>query len=224
MAKAMIDHLVIGAEELEKATQQVQDFLKAKFLKGGKHPLMATHNSLIKLQKSLYLEIIAIDPGASFSKNSAGQNRWFSLDDHATKERLSRGPQPLCWVVAVENIEQALAHCGYNPGKVIVMTRGNFNWKITVPENGNLPEGGILPILIEWPNGSNPTSTMPESSIFLEELTLFHSNPIKIRHVLSKLKIDGPIKVVTGEPSMQFSMTIQDGKSVVFQEDCLARL
>ena len=223
MAKAIIDHLVIVAEDLEKATRQVQDFLRTKFLKGGKHPLMATHNSLIKLQNLLYLEIIAVDPSAPTSKNSTSQNRWFSLDDHATQQRLSRGPQPLCWIVAVDNIERAVAHCGYNPGNVIVMKRGNFNWKITIPENGNLSEGGVLPILIEWPSGSNPTGTMPESNIFLEKLTLFHSNPIKIRQMLSKLKIEGPINVVTGEPGIQFSMKIQDGKSVVFQEDCLAK-
>ena len=222
MAKAKIDHLVIGAENLEKATLQVQDFLRAKFLKGGKHPLMATHNNLIKLQNSLYLELIAVDPSTSFSKNFTSQKRWFSLDEHATRQRLSRGPQPLCWVVAVDNIERAVAHCGYNPGNVIVMTRGNFNWKITVPENGTLPEGGILPILIEWPNGSNPAGTMPKSNIFLEKLTLFHSNPIKIQRILSKLKINGPINVVTGEPSIQFLIKIHDGKSVVFQEDCLA--
>ena len=42
--------------ELDKATKQIQSFIKAEFLAGGKHPLMATHNCLIKLQKSTYME------------------------------------------------------------------------------------------------------------------------------------------------------------------------
>ena len=44
----IIDHLVIGAAELDKAAKQMQNFIKAEFLAGGKHPLMATHNRLIK--------------------------------------------------------------------------------------------------------------------------------------------------------------------------------
>ena len=48
MTQTIIDHLVIGAAELDKATKQIQSFIKAEFLAGGKHPLMATHNRLIK--------------------------------------------------------------------------------------------------------------------------------------------------------------------------------
>ena len=52
----------------------MQNFIKAEFLLGGKHPLMATHNRLIKLQKSLYMEIIAADPSASLPKNPKIKN------------------------------------------------------------------------------------------------------------------------------------------------------
>ena len=80
MTQTIIDHLVIGAAELDKATKQIQSFIKAEFLAGGKHPLMATHNRLIKLQKSIYMEIIAADPSASLPRNPMRKNRWFSLD------------------------------------------------------------------------------------------------------------------------------------------------
>ena len=224
MAQALIDHIVIGAANLEKATKEVQDFTRAKFSTGGKHPLMATHNSLIKLQASLYMEIIAADPSASLSKNPKRKNRWFSLDSHVTKQRLSHGPQPLCWVVAVDNIQNATMQCGYKPGNVIRMTRDNINWKITVPENGSLPEGGVLPILIEWPNGINPAKAMPESNMFLEELTLFHPSPDKIRQTLSKLNVSGPIKVNLGKPSIQFLLRTPDNINVVIRENCLVDL
>ena len=42
MTQTTIDHLVIGAAELDKATKQIQSFIKAEFLAGGKHRLMAT--------------------------------------------------------------------------------------------------------------------------------------------------------------------------------------
>ena len=223
MTQTTIDHLVIGAAELDKATKQIQDFIKAEFLAGGKHPLMATHNRLIKLQHSLYMEIIAADPSASLPKNPTRKNRWFSLDAGATQKRLSRAPQPLCWVVAVNDIEQTSMHCGYNPGNVIEMTRGNLKWKITVSENGDLPESGVLPILIEWPHGKHPTKTMPESNIFFEELALFHPHPSEIKHILSKLNINGPIKVNLGEPKLQFSLKTPDNTSVTFSEHCLVK-
>ena len=177
MTQTIIDHLVIGAAELDKAAKQIQNFIKAEFLTGGKHPLMATHNRLIKLQKSLYLEIIAADPSASLPRNAKIKNRWFSLDAGATQKRLSRAPQPLCWVVAVNDIEQTAMNCGYNPGKVIEMTRGNLKWKITVSENGDLPESGVLPILIEWPNGKHPTKTMPETKICFGKTYAISSAP-----------------------------------------------
>ena len=74
MTQTTIDHLVIGAAELDKATKQIQDFIKAEFLAGGKHPLMATHNRLIKLQNSLYIEIIAADPSASLPRSPTRKN------------------------------------------------------------------------------------------------------------------------------------------------------
>ena len=169
------------------------------------------------------MEIIAADPSASLPRNAKIKNRWFSLDAGTTQKRLSRAPQPLCWVVAVNDIEQTAMHCGYNPGKVIEMTRGNLKWKITVSENGDLPESGVLPILIEWPNGKHPTKTMPESSIFLEKLNLFHPHPSEIKHILSKLNINGPIIVNLGEPKLQFSLKTPDDGTVVFSENCLVK-
>ena len=223
MTQTTIDHLVIGAAELDKATKQIQDFIKAEFLAGGKHPLMATHNRLIKLQHSLYMEIIAADPSAALLKNRIRGNRWFSLDSPRTQKRLSRAPQPLCWVVAVNDIEKTSMHCGYNPGNVIEMTRDDLKWKITVPNNGDLPEGGVLPVLIEWPNGKHPSSTMPESNIFLKKIELFHPHPNEIKHILSSLNINGPIRVNLGKPGLQFSLRTPENNVVLFSENCLVK-
>jgi len=143
MIQSTIDHIVIGAADLEKATKRIEQFLKANFSSGGKHPLMATHNRLIKLQKSIYMEVISIDPSATMPQYSGQKKRWFSLDSQSTKRRLSLAPQPLCWVAAVDNIEQAVSHCGYNPGKIIEVTRDDLRWRLTVPENGKLSFDGF---------------------------------------------------------------------------------
>ncbi|MDC6457480.1 VOC family protein [Alphaproteobacteria bacterium] len=222
MIQSTIDHIVIGAADLEEATKRIEQFIKADFSSGGKHPLMATHNRLIKLQNSIYMEIISIDPGATMPQSSGHKKRWFSLDSQSTKRRLSLAPQPLCWVAAVDNVEQAVSHCGYNPGKIIEVTRDDLRWRLTVPENGKLSFDGVLPILIEWPNGKNPAARMPESNVCLQQLTLFHPNPKKIKGILSKLNVVGPINIELGEPRIQFSFKTASGKSIVFCEDCLA--
>ena len=224
MIQSSIDHIVIGATDLEKATKKVEDLIEADFSTSGKHPLMATHNRLIKLQNSIYMEVISIDPSASIPQSSAQKKRWFSLDSPSTKCRLSLAPQPLCWVAAVDNIEQAVSNCGYNPGRIIEVTRDELRWRLTVPENGKLSFDGVLPILIEWPNGKNPAKKMLESNLCLQQLTLFHSNPKRIKHVLSKLNISGPINIEFGEPRIEFSFKTASGKSVLFYENCLANI
>jgi hypothetical protein len=224
MALSTIDHIVIGAANLEKATEKVEGLLQTKFPTSGKHPLMATHNRLSRLQNSAYMEIIAIDPNASFPKSCFQEKRWFSLDSAPTQRRLSIGPQPLCWVIAVYNIEQFASNCGYNPGRVIEMSRGDFRWKLTVPNTGDLSEGGVLPILIEWPNGKNPAEAMPESNLDLKQITLFHPSPDFIEPILSAMDIAGPIDIKLGEPAIQFAFKTSNGSNILFSEDCLSEV
>jgi len=222
MALSTIDHIVIGAANLEKATEKVESLLQTKFSTSGKHSLMATHNRLARLQNSAYMEIIATDPSATFPKSCTREKRWFSLDSSKTKRRLSLAPQPLCWVVAVNNIEQTASNCGYEPGRITEMSRGDFRWKLTVPDSGELSEGGVLPVLIEWPKGINPADVMPESNLVLKQITLFHPSPNYIELILSAMDIAGPITIKFGEPAIQFTFKTPNGNNVVFSENCLA--
>ena len=224
MALSTIDHIVIGAANLEKATEKVEELLQTKFSTSGKHSLMATHNRLARLQNSAYMEIIAIDPSASFPKSCFQEQRWFSLDSPTTQRRLTTGPQPLCWVVAVNNIEQFASNCGYSPGRVTEMSRGDFRWKLTVPNNGDLSEGGILPVLIEWPKGKNPAEAMPESNLVLKQITLFHPSPDFIEPILSAMDIAGPINIKLGEAAIQFIFKTPNGNTVLFSENCLSEV
>ena len=224
MALSTIDHIVIGAANLEKATEKVEGLLQTKFSTSGKHSLMATHNRLARLQNSAYIEIIAIDPSASFPKSCFQEKRWFSLDSATTQRRLTTGPQPLCWVVAVNNIEQFASNCGYSPGRVTEMSRGDFRWKLTVPNDGDLSEGGVLPVLIEWPNGKNPTEAMPKSDLLLKQITLFHPSPDFIERILSAMDIAGPINIELGEPAIQFTFKTPNGNNVLFCESCLTEV
>ena len=70
---SQIDHLVLGAEDLSSATQALESGFGVPFDVGGAHPVMGTHNRLLRLQADIYLEVIAANPAAS-----PHLKRWFS--------------------------------------------------------------------------------------------------------------------------------------------------
>ena len=60
---------------------------------GGAHPLMGTHNHLLRLGETLFLEVIAPDPAAGPSLRP----RWFALDDPRVRAELTASPRLTTW-------------------------------------------------------------------------------------------------------------------------------
>ena len=211
---AVIDHLVFGCDHLQDGTSFLEQTLGVGFAGGGKHTLMATHNRLLKLQDSIYFEAIAIDHEAVQKHGNIGRKRWFSLDEDRTKERLAQSPRPLTWVVAVDDIYDALSKCGYDAGKITAMTRGDLEWMLTIPEDGTLVEDGLLPGFIQWPGGRNPANKLPESGTWLQRLILQCPQPDAIGQSIEQLGIDGPVEVRPGPPNLIFEMRTSAGELV----------
>ncbi len=59
-----IDHIVITAPDLGAGAELVRRSLGVMPQAGGEHARMGTHNLLLKLGDSLYLEVIAPNPNA----------------------------------------------------------------------------------------------------------------------------------------------------------------
>ena len=211
---AVIDHLVFGCDHLQDGTSFLEQTLGVGFAGGGKHTLMATHNRLLKLQDSIYFEAIAIDHEAEQKNGDIGRKRWFSLDEDRTKERLAQSPRPLTWVVAVDDIYDAVSKCGYDAGKITAMTRGDLEWMLTIPEDGTLVEDGLLPGFIQWPGGRNPANKLPESGTWLQRLILQCPQPDAIGQSIEQLGIDGPVEVRPGPPNLIFEMRTSAGELV----------
>ena len=184
-SRAVIDHLVFGCEQLETGTAYLESVIGKDFVFGGKHDLMTTHNKLLRLQDSIYLESIAIDHKAAKAKGELGRKRWFSLDDTLTRQKLVIAPYPLTWVVAVDNVDEAVARCGYNPGRTTKMTRENFAWSLTVPDDGGLTEQGLLPSFIKWPSGYRQLISCQKNGTTLKRLCSFILSPISYRLLLT---------------------------------------
>ncbi|MBL8326936.1 MAG: VOC family protein [Rubrivivax sp.] len=174
-----IDHVVIAAATLAQGAAWCEATLGAAPGAGGQHPLMGTHNRLMKIESAMfplaYLEIIAIDPAAA----APGRARWFGLDDAGLRARLAvQGPALIHVVARTDDLarsrEQMLG-AGQDPGVPIAAHRdtpaGRLAWRILVRDDGRLPAHGALPTLLEW-QGTHPALGMPASAVQLGALTL----------------------------------------------------
>lgn len=171
----VLDHLVIAAASLEQGAAWCEDVLGVAPGPGGRHPLMGTHNRLLKLGPGAYLEIIATDPQAP----RPARTRWFGLDDAALQRSLTeRGPRLLHWVAGTRMLDMlrwGLVTAGFDVGETVSASRetpgGLLQWRIVVRDDGRLLCAGALPTLIEW-RGAHPADAMPESGVALKSLAV----------------------------------------------------
>ncbi|MFL9934006.1 VOC family protein [Paraburkholderia sp. RL18-103-BIB-C] len=182
-----LDHLVISARTLDEGTQYVADTLGVAPAGGGAHPLMRTHNRLLNLWGGVYLEVIAVDPQAAAMPDAAADGdtprpRLFALDDPATHARLENGPYLSHWVARVERPKRLSLWQAQYPQRIapiVPMTRGDFTWGLSVPDDGAFPgwEGtgdGVLPSLIQWDSPRHPSDALPATGIALKALKAVH--------------------------------------------------
>lgn len=185
MTFVAVDHLVVAAASLDEGVAWCEATLGVTPGPGGRHPLMGTHNRLVKIASAAYpqayLEILAIDPEAA----PPGRRRWFGMDDRD----LSAGPQLIHMVGRSPMLDMhrwGLITVGHRPGDPITAGRdtpeGPLSWQILVREDGQLDCGGALPTLIQW-QGRHPADAMPDSGVVLRSLALC-GVPDRAREVL----------------------------------------
>ena len=154
---------------------------------GGAHPGMATHNRLLRLG-DVYLEVLAHDPSAAPTRA-----RWFGLDD--LRFGTVTSPSVRTFVLRSRNIDAALASIPEAAGPAIAAQRGAMSWRIGVPDDGHMPFDGAFPTIIEWPDGTGPVASMPDSGCRLETLNIRHPQAAEIARVLAPHVRDHRIEV-----------------------------
>jgi hypothetical protein len=183
-----IDHLVVTAPDLASGLAFVTRVLGVEMQAGGKHVRMATHNLVLKLGPSIYLEVISPDPDGT----PPGCSRWFELDD-------GNAPRLAGWVARTTDIRTAAAAASEPLGPISEMSRGDLNWLITIPEDGRLPLGGPGPGLIEWRTDSHPASRMRETGCSLLLLQAFHPEPARVSRLYDSIDLGDQVFVAPGE-------------------------
>ncbi len=168
---------------------------------GGEHPLMGTHNRLLRIDSAAfpraYLELIAINSEANYAYGTRAA-RWFDMDNATIRARVAQnGPQLIHWVARVPDIAvalQTLAAQGIDRGPAIQASRmtpnGQLQWQITVREDGQRLFDGCLPTLIQW-GAVHPVDSMPASGVCLQDLHIAHPAANELQAAFDGIGIKG---------------------------------
>ncbi len=148
---------------------------------------MGTHNLLLRLGPTMFLEVIAPNPAAP----APPRPRWFALDCLQPDSP----PALSTWVVRTTDMPASVAAATEALGRVEPMSRGALNWLITIPEDGSVALDGAGPALIEWQAAVHPASGLEDRGLALEKLEIIHPEPDRVARLLGALKLDAPVSV-----------------------------
>lgn len=177
MSLFTLDHLALTAETLDAGSTHVEQALGVTLPTRGEHPDMGTHNRLLSLGPQEYFEVIAINPDAP----GPNRPRWFNIDNFIGPPRLTN------WILATNDMEAALAELPSGFGSPIQLQRGDFRWRMAVPDDGILPWDGWAPALIQWDGDLHPAPGLPDQKIRLQSVRLRHPEAQAMAELLAPL-------------------------------------
>ena len=207
MPNNKIDHFAIGADNLDQGVAAMKEALGVDVPRGGKHDAMSTHNCVMQAGNESFFELISIDPDVP----APGRTRWFTLDDPGTQARLAERPRALCWVVNTDDLDGVIAASPVDLGDVVDFARGDRTWRLTVPSDGSLPMGGLLPAFIEWSPGPHPSTGQQNLGVTLTRIHLRHPEPSKLRDILRALSVEHLATVSEGPTALSFELDTPNG-------------
>jgi hypothetical protein len=154
-APKLLDHILLGASDLDAGIAFVEQRTGVRAAFGGVHPGAGTRNALLSLGENRYLEIIAPDPD---QPATADVRDLKDLDQ----------PALIGWAVHPGDIEElanrlkseGVAVVGPKPGSRKRLDGRVLNWKTLGLKDD---AGGLLPFFIEWGAGSlHPSVDAPQ--------------------------------------------------------------
>ncbi|MEM7598706.1 MAG: VOC family protein [Pseudomonadota bacterium] len=206
-----VDHFTVGTGDLLTGQAAMAALLGAEVPLGSKHDAMSTHNCVCQAGHESFFELIAVDPGAP----DPGRVRWFTLDNESTRARIAERPRALCWVVNTPDLDAVVAGSPIDLGEVVHFQRGERTWRLTVPTDGSLPMGGLVPAFIEWSPGPHPSTGQKDIGVTLRDIRLTHPEPERVLEVLTALRVDHLASVSEGVQGLAFEVSAPAGRVVL---------
>jgi Glyoxalase-like domain len=163
-----LDHIVFAARTLQEGRDYLEAVFDTPLVTGGQHLGFGTHNQLLKLGETCYLELIALDP----TQVNPEKRPLFGLSSASVISLLRRGPQLLAWVARSTQLNQLLQQSPQTQfGSATLMQRDSLQWHITHRTDGE-PVPELLPTLIDWGNAAHPCTRLPVSPVTLDWLAI----------------------------------------------------
>ena len=224
MISTRIDHLVVMAPDLDSGVQWCERTLGVSPGPGGEHPLMGTHNRLLKIAskgfEDAYLEIIALKPGMA-PQIASGHRRWFDFDDEKLLCRIRQdGPQLVHWVARTPLLDAACAAWqmrDIDRGPAVAASRmtshGLLQWQITVRADGARLFEGCLPTLIQW-GAVHPVQAMGESGVRLVRLRIHHPQAPVLQEAFREVGLS-QVEVTPGPAQLAAELATPTGSVVI---------
>jgi hypothetical protein len=191
----MIDHLVYAASDLSSASEAITHLLGVAPTPGGRHIGRGTHNHLLSLGATSYLEVIGPDPEQPAPEGP----RPFGIDELMT-------PALVAWCVRpsrpLDDVIAEARTAGFDFGTVARMSRRRpdgvlLEWQLTFPQLSG-PFQCALPFLIDWGTSAHPSESLPPA-VRLVGFEVQHPDSSRLRRALELIGVadecelgDGP--------------------------------
>jgi hypothetical protein len=187
---ADLDHILLGADDLEHGINWMQERSGVRAIFGGVHPGRGTRNALLSLGPRRYLEIIAPDPQQASATSG---------NDMAHRLRTIQEPRLIGWAAHTSDlaglVQKAIA-AGIpiedpRDGSRVRPDGKTLQWKSFALKKDF---DGALPFFIEWNINSVHPSQDASSGCTLQHF--FIESPVMedVRLVASKLGLEVELK------------------------------
>lgn len=196
-----LDHLAVAATSLPEGRRAVEDALGVRLQSGGQHAHFGTHNLLLGLEDGLYLEVIAIDPGAAPPR----QPRWFNLDRFQGAPRLGN------WICRTDDLAGAQAALT-GIGDAVTLERGDLRWRMAVPDDGLLPFDNCHPAVMQWDSALHPAGALTQVGVKLHHLIVSHPAADDLKASLSGHLSDPRVVFETGPAGLRAEFDTPNGR------------
>jgi len=190
-----LDHLTVIAPTLAEGVAHVRACLDLDVPFGQRHLYMGTHNHLLQLGDTTYLEIVALDPAGE----NPGRPRWFGLDDQANvRADWEEGRRLRGWVARTDAIGDAIAGREAVFGGKVPLPPVDSAFDFAIPADGSLPLDGAAPSLIDRRGKARSMATIADLGARLIAFALEHPEPDAIAAFYEQLAIDRPPMISRG--------------------------
>ena len=202
-----LDHIVIAHPNLDLAIEEFADLTGCKPEYGGPHVGGGTHNALVSLGESVYIELISPDP-AQRLEQAKGQTSNLG-------QRLAdcEAGTLLAWAIRSDSLDTLSAELsGFEANTPFNMSREQPNGEVLNWRLMNLVKHdmrGFAPFFIDWLECPHPSANNPVGGEFVS-FTISHTD-LRLGKVVGET--DG-VDFVEAEPSMKLEFESKKGRVV----------